>query len=61
MIAFAPVDNPRIAMAVVMESTEPDANYGGGLHAAPVVQAVMQAWKEKSERMPGATFHLGTP
>jgi penicillin-binding protein 2 len=61
MIAFAPVDNPRIAVAVMMESTEPDANYGGGLHAAPVTRAVLQAWKEKSERMPGATFHIGAP
>ncbi len=61
MIAFAPVENPQIAIAVVMESTEPDANYGGGLHAAPVVQAVMQAWKEKRDRLPGATFQVGTP
>ncbi len=61
MIAFAPVQNPQIAIAVILESQEPDANYGGGLHAAPVVQAVMAAWKEKSEREPGATFQVDLP
>ncbi len=61
MIAFAPVENPQIAIAVILESQEVDANYGGGLHAAPVVQEVMKAWKEISEREPVATFQISGP
>ncbi|MDP1579133.1 MAG: penicillin-binding transpeptidase domain-containing protein [Candidatus Didemnitutus sp.] len=61
MIAFAPVENPQIALAVILESQEVDANYGGGLHAAPVVQQVMKTWKEISEREPVATFQISGP
>jgi penicillin-binding protein 2 len=52
MVAFAPLENPQIAVAVVMEGTEPDVSYHGGTYAAPVVKAVLQAWKDKSERPP---------
>ncbi len=58
MIAFAPADAPEIAIAVCLEGQQLDANYGGGLHAAPVVKAILAKWKEKSEREPGATFQL---
>lgn len=59
MVAFAPVEKPRIAIAVVLEGQEEGANYGGGANAGPVVKAILERWKEKSERMPGATFHVG--
>ncbi len=49
MVAFAPIDNPQIAIAVVMEGQELDANYGGSIHASPVVKAVLQAWKDKRD------------
>ncbi len=52
MIAFAPIENPRIAIAVVMEGTEPDVGYHGGTYAAPIVKAILETWKEKSERQP---------
>jgi penicillin-binding protein 2 len=52
MIAFAPIENPQIAIAVVMEGTEPDVSYHGGTYAAPVVKSILEAWKEKSERPP---------
>ena len=54
MVAFAPIDNPQIAIAVVMEGTEPDVGYHGGTYAAPVVKAILEAWKKKSERAPTA-------
>ena len=54
MVAFAPIDNPQIAIAVVMEGTEPDVGYHGGTYAAPVVKAILEAWKDKSERAPTA-------
>ncbi len=50
MIAFAPIENPQIAIAVIMESQELDASYGGGLHAMPIVKAVLETWKEKHDR-----------
>ena len=52
MIAFAPVENPQVAIAVVMEGTEPDTSYHGGTYAAPVVKAILETWKTKSERVP---------
>ncbi len=59
MVAFAPVENPKIAIAVVLEGQEEGASFGGGANAGPVVRAIFERWKEKSERMPGATFHVG--
>ena len=50
VVAFAPVENPRIAVAVVLEGAEDDNNFGGGVFAAPVVQAILQAWKTQQER-----------
>ena len=52
MVAFAPLDNPQIAIAVVMEGTEPDVSYHGATYAAPIVKAILTAWKDKRERPP---------
>lgn len=38
-IAFAPVDHPKVAVAVVLEHAG-----GGSAHAAPVAQQMMEAW-----------------
>ena len=61
MLAFAPFDNPQIAIAVCLESQELDASFGGGLYASPVVKAVLEAWKEKQEhpRAPDPAFKVG--
>ena len=53
LVAFAPIENPRIAIAVVLEGAEDDNNFGGGTYAAPIVKAVLQAWKEKQDRPAG--------
>ncbi len=52
-VAFAPAENPRIAVAVVLEGDE-NMKFGGGTNAAPVVKDILQAWKDKSERPPPA-------
>lgn len=52
MVAFAPLEDPQIAIAVVMEGTEPDVSYHGATYAAPIVKAILTAWKEKRERPP---------
>jgi len=49
-VAFAPIENPRIAIAVVLEGAEEDTHFGGGMFAAPVAQAILQAWKDKQDR-----------
>lgn len=50
-IAFAPLENPQIAIAVVLEGAV-DVNFGGGANAAPVANAILAAWKAKRERPP---------
>jgi len=49
LVAFAPAEDPRIAVAVVLEGGE-DENFGGGIYSGPVAHAILQAWKDKSER-----------
>lgn len=61
MVCFAPLENPKIAIAIVLEGQEEGASFGGGTNAGPVVKAILEAWKEKSERMPGATFQVVLP
>lgn len=61
MVAFAPLENPRIAIAVVLEGQEEGASFGGGANASPVIKAILEKFKEKSEREPGATFQVGAP
>lgn len=51
LVAFAPSEDPRIAVAVVLEGGE-DENFGGGLYSGPVVRAILQAWKDKRDRPP---------
>jgi penicillin-binding protein 2 len=58
MIAFAPVENPQIAIAVALEGQDPDAEFGGGTYSAPVVKAVLQAWAEKHKGTPGPSLRL---
>ena len=51
LVAFAPSEDPRIAVAVVLEGGE-DENFGGGLYSGPVVKAVLEKWKAKRDRPP---------
>lgn len=53
MVAYAPVENPQIAIAVVMEGSV-GQNYHGAFYASPVVKNILAAWKEKQERPPPA-------
>jgi penicillin-binding protein 2 len=57
-IAFAPLEDPRIAIAVVLEGAELDTSFGGGLYAAPVVKSILEAWKLKNEREPEKPVHF---
>jgi penicillin-binding protein A len=42
-LAFAPADDPRIAVAVLVEGSGPGGNETGGRVAAPMVRQVLQA------------------
>jgi len=46
LIAFAPVEDPRIAIAVAIEGDTPGEETGGGRYASPVAHAILQAWQE---------------
>jgi len=46
-ICFAPLDNPRIAIAVAVEGEKAGESYAGGLYGAPVAQAILRKWNEK--------------
>ncbi len=52
-VGFAPVENPEIAFAVMVEGDTPDETYAGGVYAAPVAHAILKKWKEKKDRGPG--------
>jgi len=41
--SFAPADDPRVAVAVVIEETGENTDISGGRLAAPVARAVMEA------------------
>ena len=49
-VCFAPVEHPAIAIAVAIEGETASAgeSYNGGRFAAPVAQAVLKKWFEKS-------------
>jgi penicillin-binding protein 2 len=49
-VCFAPAENPQIAIAVAIEGDTPGESFAGGLYAAPVAQAVLKAWFEKSQQ-----------
>lgn len=59
-ICFAPVDNPQIAVAVVIKGDTIGETYGGGLNAAPVANAIIRKYFEKKNApaAPKAEFKL---
>ncbi len=46
-ICFAPVEDPQIAIAVVIEGDVAGEEFGGGLYAAPVASRIMQEYFKK--------------
>jgi penicillin-binding protein 2 len=47
-IGFAPAENPKIAIAIMMEGDTPGEDTGGGRYAAPVAGAIFKAWAAKT-------------
>jgi penicillin-binding protein 2 len=46
-IAFAPIEKPEIAVAVAMEGDQPNVEFAGAEHAAPVVREMIGAYFDK--------------
>lgn len=46
-VGYAPVENPRIAIVVMMEGDTPGEDTGGGRYAAPIASAVLKVWHAK--------------
>ena len=54
-VGYVPVENPQIAVAVMVEGDTPGEDFGGGRYAAPVAGAIFKAWADKSGRYPATT------
>ena len=46
-IAFAPIEDPQIAIAVMIEGDTPGEETGGGSFSAPVAHDILKVWAEK--------------
>ena len=46
-MAFGPIQNPEIAVALVVVGEEPDQSNGGGLIAGPIAKQVLQHYFDK--------------
>ena len=46
-VAFAPVQDPQIAVAVLVENQPPADEYQGGTIAAPIARTIIQAYLQK--------------
>lgn len=51
-VGFAPVENPQVAIAVVVEGTSPDDGYAGGTTAAPIARSFFAEWKSINQPTP---------
>ena len=60
-ICFAPVENPQIAIAVMVEGDTPGEETGGGRYAVPVAQAILKTWWQKQQRASGTPVATPAP
>jgi len=50
-IGFAPVDNPQVAVAVMIEGDTPGEETGGGRYSAPVARDIFKVWADKNPHL----------
>lgn len=64
-ICFAPVENPQVAIAVVVEGDTPGEETAGGRYAVPVARAILKTWDDKqkaaSSAPPATSAALASP
>jgi penicillin-binding protein 2 len=51
-VGFAPVENPEIAIAVLVEGTDPNDNFAGGSTAGPIAREVFREYFSNREPEP---------
>jgi penicillin-binding protein 2 len=51
-ICFAPVENPQIAIAIMIAGDTPGEETGGGRYAVPVAREILKKWHEKQTAAP---------
>ena len=49
-VAFAPIERPEIAVAVVLEGDRPGVEFAGAQHAAPVVREIIGTYFDRRSR-----------
>jgi penicillin-binding protein 2 len=47
IVAFAPVEDPLVSLAVIIEGQELNVDFFGGVHAAPIARAMLEAYVAK--------------
>ena len=57
-ICFAPLENPRIAVAVMIEGEVAGEEFGGGRHAVPVASAILKEYFKKHPNTPQSQFAM---
>ena len=60
-VGFVPIDNPQVAIAVIVEGDTPGEDVAGGRYAAPVAGAIIKAWADKSGRYGTPAIPPATP
>lgn len=48
IVAYAPVDDPKVALSVIIEGQNLNADFFGGVHAAPIGKAMLETYFEKN-------------
>lgn len=51
IVAFAPIEDPKVALAVIIEGQELNRNFFGGAHAAPIGHAMLKAYTDKNPQL----------
>ncbi|HEU5081581.1 MAG TPA: penicillin-binding transpeptidase domain-containing protein [Opitutaceae bacterium] len=49
-ICFAPIENPKVAMAIMVEGDTPGEETGGGVYSVPIAYEVLKAWWKKTNQ-----------
>jgi penicillin-binding protein 2 len=47
-ICFAPIEKPKVAMAIMVEGDTPGEETGGGVYSVPIAYEVLKAWWKKT-------------
>jgi cell division protein FtsI/penicillin-binding protein 2 len=51
-LAYAPVERPQIALAVLVEGKKGEKTLGGGSHAGPIANFVLAEWLRSKRALP---------